>query len=122
MATRIGKLRQDYKKEQFLMRKLISDAGDDMFRTSVRKEPVAPIHTVKYKLEVDPVKLEASIKKACVHVEKKSIVVLKDQPVKSTTTAKHHVVVVAICQSKNLNGTPCKCKAKVGKFCTKHAT
>lgn len=119
----ISKLRNEYKKEKDLMKKMIKDAGDDMIRAP-RKETTAKITSViKFKLEVDPKKLEETIKKACVPVQKKNIIVLETIPVFSAAAkpVAAPVAPVAICQSRNLNGTPCKCKAKIGKFCAKHA-
>lgn len=117
----IAKLRQEFKKEKALMSKMMADAGDDMIRknASVRKDTVHVVVT-KFKLEVDPKKLEDTIKKACVPVEKKNIVFLESLPNKVTLAPV--AKPIAICQAKNLNGTPCKCKAKVGKFCTKHSS
>lgn len=120
----IAKLRNDFKKERALMRKMISEAGEDMKRTSATPPPtVVPVVVVtatKFKLQVDPTKLEETIKKACVSIEKKNIVILDKPPSTTKVVATHPPVPVAICQAKNLNGTPCKCKAKFGKFCTKH--
>lgn len=74
------------------------------------------------KLVIDPEKLERTIQKACVPIPKKSIEfidkVLKPNPVVFVSTPP---VTAIICSAKNLNGTPCKCKAKIGKFCAKHA-
>ncbi len=70
------------------------------------------------KIQVYKQKLEETIKNASVPVPKRSIVVIDPVPFSSVPVKEH--VVVQICQSKNLNGTPCKCKAKVGKFCLKH--
>lgn len=118
----IAKLRQEYKKEKMLMKKAVTDAGDDM----IRKKNITKTHTItsattttKFKLEVDPVKLNHTIKKACIPVEKRNIVFLDTLPKKVAVPAPV-AAPIAICQAKNLNGTPCKCKAKAGKFCAKH--
>lgn len=93
-----------------------------------RKKPAtivaaAEAEPVKIKMEIDPVKLEETIKKAIVPIQKKCIVVLDEIPKKTTTTtpAATAPVPVALCIARNLNGTPCKCKAKLGKFCAKHS-
>jgi hypothetical protein len=117
----IAKLRQEYKKEKMLMSKAMKDAGDDMLRKKnvhIHK-PTTTISSTKFKLEVDPVKLDHTIKKACIPVEKRNIVFLDTLP-KKVAPAVPVPTPVAICQAKNLNGTPCKCKAKSGKFCAKH--
>ena len=52
-------------------------------------------------------------------LKKKPIVVLDKLPV--PTIQKPAFVPVVVCQARNINGTPCKCKAtKLGKFCAKH--
>ena len=68
-------------------------------------------------MNIDPVKLEATIRKACIPIKRHHIIVIDYiplQPMKPTPE-------VQICKAKNLNGTPCKCRAKIGKFCAKHA-
>jgi len=120
----IAKLRHEFKKEKALMKKMMADAGDDMIRKPGTGRislplPVPAAHRVK--LTIDPIKLEQTIKKACIPIEKKSVVVLENVPPPVATAAVAHVCVVAVCQARNLNGTPCKCKAKVGKFCAKHS-
>jgi hypothetical protein len=119
----IAKLRQEYKKEKMLMKKAVTDAGDDMLRkkniTKTYTITSATTTTTKFKLEVDPVKLDHAIKKACIPVEKRNIVFLDTLPKKVAVPAPV-AAPIAICQAKNLNGTPCKCKAKAGKFCAKH--
>jgi hypothetical protein len=70
------------------------------------------------KLQVDTLKLEESIKKAIIPITKKSISYIENiVPVAVTVQPKESI---RICKSKNLNGTPCKCKAKFGNFCLKH--
>lgn len=128
MATSIAKLRQEYKKDTTLLKKMIDESDDSIRRKKIdihiRTGECSSSSFLKKKLmTVDPVKLENTIKKACIPVEKKNIVVLETLPKKVTASAAgaHVPVPIAICQAKNLNGTPCKCKAKVGKFCTKHS-
>jgi hypothetical protein len=123
----IAKLRQEFKKERDIMNKMIENARDDMVRKKTSPPrvtvPVELTVVTKFKLEVDPTKLEETIKKACVPVEKKNIVFLESLPKKTPTpSAASQPKPVAICQARNLNGTPCKCKAKVGKFCVKHSS
>lgn len=70
------------------------------------------------KLQIDHKKLEETIKKAIIPVTKKSIVYIENiVPVAVAVQPKESI---RICQSRNLNGTPCKCKAKFGNFCLKH--
>jgi hypothetical protein len=120
MATSIAKLRQEYKKDTILVKKMIDESDDSIRRkkTDVHIRTEQPVCTKK-KMIIDPVKLETTIKKACIPLEKKNIVVLETLPKKVVPVIVP--VPIAICQAKNLNGTPCKCKAKVGKFCTKHS-
>jgi hypothetical protein len=124
MATSIAKLRQEYKKDTILVKKMIDECDDSIRRkkTDVHIRTEQPVcSSMKKKLmTIDPVKLEFTIKKACIPVEKKNIVVLETLP-KKVVAVVPVPVPIAICQAKNLNGTPCKCKAKVGKFCTKHS-
>ena len=103
--------------------KMIDESDDSIRRKKIdvhiRTEDDQPVYTKKKKMIIDPVKLETTIKKACIPIEKKNIVVLETLPKKVVPVIVP--VPIAICQAKNLNGTPCKCKAKVGKFCTKHS-
>lgn len=48
------------------------------------------------------------------------IVVLSEPPKSLTRVATKAVVLT--CKAINLNGTPCKLKAKLGPFCMKHCT
>jgi hypothetical protein len=120
----IAKLRQEYKKEKMLMSKAVKDAGDDMLRkrTTIHKPPLMTTTApTNFKLDVDPVKLDHTIKKACIPIEKRNIVFLDTLPKKVDQVVVPVHTPIIICQAKNLNGTPCKCKAKSGKFCTKHS-
>ncbi len=72
---------------------------------------------------IDKDKLERTIQKALVPVKRHEIVVLKELPPSHTISnvKKKAQQTTNLCQATNLNGTPCKCKAKVlGKFCMKH--
>lgn len=119
MATAISKLRKDFYKEQKDKKEMMKSVVIE------RKKPVSTIVTEtpkKFKMVVEPEKLENSIQKACVPVQKKCITFLEKIPVAPPTLNKNPVpVAVIICHARNLNGTPCKCKAKIGKFCAKHA-
>lgn len=117
MATAISKLRKDFYNEQkaknemmkdvIIERKMISGGGG--------------VSSTLKKMVIDPEKLERTIQKACQPVQKKCITFLEKPPVPSEKVLqKNPVPVVLICQARNLNGTPCKCKAKIGKFCAKH--
>ena len=109
-------MRKEFIKERKAMRDMMKDVKIE--RTKNPSLPHAPDQGKK-KLEIDPAKLERTIQKACVPIEKKSIVFISEIPKPKTATP--IPVVIAICAAKNLNGTPCKCRAKIGKFCAKHA-
>ena len=70
------------------------------------------------KMTIDTTKLESTINKASVPIKKKEIVVIDFIPVHKPIVT---VAATELCKAKNLNGTPCKCRAKIGKFCAKHA-
>lgn len=76
------------------------------------------------KITFDIEKIEKSVdkfKKTTESLKKKPIVVLDKHPVPVVPKAAPVVATVSICQARNINGTPCKCKAtKFGKFCAKH--
>lgn len=115
------KLRKEFIKE----RKAMIDIMKNVVTERQKRSVVAPVPAVvapKKMMTIDPQKLEDTIKKACVPITRKSILVLEKPPM-TTTTATQKVVVTSslLCQARNLNGTPCKCKAKLGKFCAKHA-
>lgn len=48
------------------------------------------------------------------------IIVLDEVP-KSLVAQAVRTTSVGCCSAMNLNGTPCKFKAKIGKFCQKHS-
>jgi hypothetical protein len=73
------------------------------------------------KMTINPEKLVKTIDKAAVPIPKKGIVVLDFLPKHPTSETVVKKVETRICQAKNLNGTPCKCRAKIGQFCAKHA-
>jgi len=50
------------------------------------------------------------------------IVVLSETPKAVTRTHVAAKAAVLTCKAINLNGTPCKLKAKLGPFCMKHCT
>ena len=54
---------------------------------------------------------------------KRTMIVLDKTPIVQIPSVVVAVApVITICKARNINGTPCKCKAtKLGKFCTKHA-
>jgi hypothetical protein len=88
--------------------------------------PPPPAAVAVKKMEFDPAKLEQTITKAVQSlslVPKKRIVFLEEVPKKKpeATAKTTGPTVVQLCIARNLNGTPCKCKAKLGKFCAKHA-
>ncbi len=91
-------------------------------RTKTMEAP--PTLPVVKKLEIDPVKLEQTIKKAVQSsslVPKMRIVFLEEAPQQPKKPDAVTAAPSSVCIARNLNGTPCKCKAKLGKFCAKHA-
>lgn len=118
MATVITKLRKDFYKEQKEKKEMMKSVVIE------RKKMISTITSESpknFKMIVEPEKLEKTIQKACVPVQKKCITFLEKPPVVAPPTLNKNPVPVLICHARNLNGTPCKCKAKIGKFCTKHA-
>lgn len=115
----MDKLRKEFAKE----RKLFEEKMKDVVIERKKKTPVAIVEQQKQKkMIVDQKKLEETIKKACIPIPKKTIVVLDTVPVaKVSTVMAAAPVAVSICKAINLNGTPCKCRAKIGQFCAKHA-
>ena len=116
MASAISKLRKDFYADQKAKR-------DVMKTVVIERKTVTKVETdtcSKLKLTIDPEKLEKTIQKACIPIQKKCITVLDKIPTPAPSKENPSVAVL-ICKARNLNGTPCKCKAKIGKFCTKHA-
>lgn len=113
------KLRRDYIKERKMMAEAMKDVVTERRPPPHMRNPLPA--TAPTKLTIDPHKLEETIKKACIPVVKKSIQVLDKVPPKPEENVKPKPVAIAVCKAMNLNGTPCKCRAKVGKFCAKHA-
>lgn len=128
MATAFDKLRKAHKADMKQMHeniKMNKDARKDYNpSTSVIVVAKTPV-----KMIVDKSKLQNSINKTreslkMIKNNQKKIVVITEIP--STTTAKivetSAAPEVRICKARNINGTPCKCKAtKLGQFCGKHA-
>jgi hypothetical protein len=109
------KLRKDFLKERMMMKSIVFEK-----RPPTVARPLPPQTVPPPKMVIDPHKLEETIKKACIPVVRRSIQILDKLPDKPPEERKP-VVVVAVCKAMNLNGTPCKCRAKIGKFCAKHA-
>ena len=116
MATVISKMRKEFYNEQKMKKDIMSEVKIE------RTKPTLQITTTneKFKMTIDPKKLESTIQKACMPVKKKCIALIDTVPVLPPHSHKNPVAVV-FCHARNLNGTPCKCKAKIGKFCAKHA-
>lgn len=117
MATAISKLRKEFMKERKDMIDIMKTVKSERSKPSVMRTVVVPEHK---KMEIDQEKLERTIQKACIPIEKKSIVFIDKPPVPHVVAAAPPPALV-LCAAKNLNGTPCKCRAKIGKFCAKHA-
>lgn len=122
MASAFAKLREQHKQEctkRAEENKFVKDARTVV--TPINKE----YRPLKAKIVFDEQKLNKTImnaKETYEKIKKKPIVVLDKNPVPSTSAHVATVAPVAICRARNINGTPCKCKAtKFGKFCTKHA-
>jgi hypothetical protein len=121
MASAFAKLREQHKQESK------KRAEENKFVKDARTVVVPPINKeyipTKTKIVFDEQKLNKTImnaKESYEKMKKKPIVILDKNPVPSARVAS--AVPVAICRARNINGTPCKCKAtKLGKFCTKHA-
>lgn len=112
----MDKLRRDY----ILERKILADAMKlVLIERKPSIHPTVPSRTQPPKMCIDPNKLEETIKRACIPVVRKEIKILDKIPVINVEIAKP--VIIAVCKAKNLNGTPCKCRAKIGNFCAKHA-
>ncbi len=121
MATAISKLRKEFAKERKNMIDIMNTVKSERStKPSVVVRTVVVVPENK-KMEIDQEKLERTIQKACIPIQKKSIVFIEKPPAPPVATVAAPPVVVAICAAKNLNGTPCKCRAKIGKFCAKHA-
>lgn len=114
------KLRREFRKERKMLAEVMKSPE---FKRVITKKPVPPPPPPPpVKFEIDPVKLEQTIKKACIPVAKKSIQVLDKVPTEQPKpVAESKPIAVVLCKAMNLNGTPCKCRAKIGKFCAKHA-
>lgn len=121
MATPIQKMRNEMRLQ---MKELMSSKGDriaskiEISKMSDEKKKFVDDMLNNRKMNIDTNKLESTIKKAAVPIKKKEIVVIDFVPVHKPVVS---VVAIELCKAKNLNGTPCKCRAKIGKFCAKHA-
>lgn len=115
MASTIAKLRKDFYAEQKAKR-------DAMKNVVIERKTITKVESdtgSKFSMIIDPEKLEKTIQKACIPIQKKCIAVIDKIP--PPPSNKNPPVVILVCKAKNLNGTPCKCKAKIGQFCAKHA-
>lgn len=123
MVTPIAKLREIHASEMKALKMSMQFVVRDPSTTVPVKNTVTV--TNNKKMIIDSEKLESTIQKAKSKAEtmkKKPIVVLDKNPVVPASTQTTPPVAIRICQARNINGTPCKCKAtKLGKFCAKHA-
>lgn len=116
VLTTIAKMRASYRDEL----KLRGCAGE----REERKSTLVAIAITRQIPKFDDKEfLERTIQKACQPVKRHSIIVLDKPPVPMEVSSQQPKAVSSsvICQARNMNGTPCKCKAKIGKFCAKHA-
>lgn len=122
MATPIQKLRRELllqKKKEETPSIRISVTHKPLKMNEEKSRIVNEIIKNK-KMTIDDTRLENTIQKAATfQVKKKEIVHIDFIP--SQPTVAKVVTEVKICEAMNLNGTPCKCRAKIGKFCAKHA-
>ena len=128
MATPIAKLRKLHNlgvKERESETKIAREISSNE-RKVKKSTPIVPkktaTDTVNYaeKLNITIENARAIAKMAMQN--KRTMIVLDKNPVAPSPTVVVAVTPVAICRARNINGTPCKCKAtKLGKFCTKHA-
>jgi hypothetical protein len=119
------KLRKEFAKERKMMEnihKVMKDEPTEKTCVKKARPPIISVTPTSTKMVVDPRKLEETIKKACIPVMKRSIQILDKLPSKPEEHVKPKPTAVVVCKAMNLNGTPCKCRAKVGKFCAKHAS
>ncbi len=118
------KLRKEFLKEREMMKEVMKTVVIDRPK---KTPPPPPPPSIVAKMTIDPEKLEMSIKKACVPIPKREITVLDKPPAVAVTTAPAPTgavvakPVAALCKALNLNGTPCKFRAKKGHFCAKHS-
>lgn len=123
----ISKLREAYKAE-------VKQRAEIMKLVKIERASAASltvsVPVVTTKIVIDEDKLEKTIAKAkeTSNALKKAPIVVLEKPPKPHPTVPTSAAAAAtttsktICQARNLNGTPCKCKAtKLGKFCGKHA-
>lgn len=122
MATPIQKMRNEVRLH---MKELMDTKGErieskiELSQMSDDKKKCVDEIMKNRKMVIDISKLESTISKAAVPIKKKEIVVIDFVPVHKPPAVT--VVATELCKAKNLNGTPCKCRAKIGKFCAKHA-
>lgn len=124
----MDKLRKEFLKE----RKMMADAMKTVLVERPKKATaVVPLPTqtqTHMKMTIDPDKLETTIKKACIPIQKRTITVLDTIPSQPVVTAAASAAAsssskkIVTCKALNLNGTPCKFRAKKGHFCSKHAS
>lgn len=119
----MDKLRKEFHKERKMMAEIMKTVVIER-PAVVKKNPPVSV-SPHSKLTIDPEKLEKTIQKACIPIVKKTITVIDKLPVapveSSAAPVKTTKVTVSICRALNLNGTPCKFRAKNGHFCAKHA-
>jgi hypothetical protein len=109
------KLRKDFFKEQKMLTEFRKSVVFEKRHPVVAKPPLPDPHPPK--MVIDPQKLEESILKACIPIKRHHVIVIDYIPTQPTKP----ISQIQICKAINLNGTPCKCRAKIGKFCAKHA-
>lgn len=114
----MDKLRKEFHKERKLMAEIMKTVVVDRPK---KKDPIVSCAPPPTKMSIDPEKLEKTIQKACIPIVKKSITVIDSLPVTVTSSASVPAPKIVICKALNLNGTPCKFRAKKGHFCAKHA-
>ncbi len=122
-------LRREFKKTSAMtVKKVIRDTVPPCMEIKVNPEKeklISDIMINNKKMIVDKTRLDNTIenaKKVYTNITKKPIVFLDEAPTVLLPSSEKPVhEIFSICKAMNLNGTPCKCRAKIGKFCAKHA-
>lgn len=112
MTSVIAKLRKDFLKEKSALKDF------KPVRVNVKHEKTS-VEITNKKMTIDAEKLERTIQKAVAPIKRKEIIVIDFVP--ETKAPEKTPVVFVTCKALNLNGTPCKFRAKCGQFCAKHA-
>ncbi len=125
--TELKKMRKEFLLEQSLIYKSreVCDCSTKKRKATPNDgDELASLMRKGLGIETYEEKLQRTIRKACVKIPRHTTILLTEIPKPATVAVKEPTATpsVSICQARNLNGTPCKFKAKCGKFCAKHAS